>query len=209
MLKRTFFCSVLFGGAVAVSAGSALAQSTAYDWTGFYAGGAVGYGFFEAKDKPPYGYGGPDPDGVTGTAFAGANYQMGQLLLGVEADITGGNLQASKDWLTPLEINYVGTVRGRLGFAMGEMLFYATGGVAYSRMTARHSDPAADSANEMYVGWTAGAGIDLHASERWFIRAEYLYTDFGTQAFDFTNIGHPHIVSVDGNMVRLGIGFQF
>ncbi len=208
MFRGSTFFGIAMAGAISIAVGGAHAQSTIYDWTGFYAGGAVGYSFFDAKDRPPYGFGGPDPDGFTGTAFAGANFQTGQLLLGMEADITGGDLKESKDWLTPLEINYVGTVRGRVGFSMGDMLLYATGGLAYSRMTARHSIPA-DSAREMFLGWTAGAGIDLHVNERWFIRTEYLYTDLGTESFDFSNIGHPHNVSVDGSMVRLGVGFQF
>lgn len=204
--ERTFFGMVM-AGAIVVAAGGASAQST-HDWTGFYAGGAVGYSFFDAKDRPPTGNGGPSPDGFTGTAFAGANFQTGQLLLGVEADISSGGLKESKDWLTPLEINYIGTLRGRAGFSMGDMLLYATGGFAYSRMTATHSIPVA-SAREMYTGWVAGGGIDLKAGEKWFLRLEYLYTDLGTDQFNFPGIGHSHTVSVDGSMVRLGVGFQF
>ncbi len=207
MFKGTTFFGMIMAGAIVAGAGGALAQSS-HDWTGFYAGGAVGYGFFDAKDRPPMGNGGPDPDGVMGTAFAGANFQTGQFLLGVEADISGGDLKESRDWLTPLEINYVGTLRGRAGFSMGDMLLYATGGFAYSRMTATHSIPVV-SAREVYVGWTVGGGIDLNAGEKWFLRAEYLYTDLGTDRFNFPRIGHPHTVSVDGSMVRLGVGFQF
>ncbi len=208
MIRKFSLLGLLAVGLAGQFAVQASAQS-AYDWTGFYAGGAAGYGFFDAKDRPPNGYGGPDPDGFTGTAFAGANYQMGQLLLGVEVDITGGDLKESRDWLRPLEINYVGTVRGRVGLSMGDMLLYATGGMAYSRMTATHWVPVA-SAREMFLGWTVGAGVDLHVSNKWFMRAEYLYTDLGTGSFDFRGaVGHPHRVSVDGSMVRLGIGFQF
>ncbi len=208
MLRRTAFFGIVMAGVFAISADGAFAQPTAYDWTGFYAGGAAGYGFFDAKDRPPTGWGGPDPDGVTGTAFVGANFQTDRFLLGVEADITGGDLKESRDWLTPLEINYVGTLRGRVGFSMGSMLLYAAGGFAYSRMTATHSIPAV-SAREMYVGWTVGGGIDLNMGEKWFLRAEYLYTDLGTDRFNFPGIGHSHTVSVDGSMVRLGVGFQF
>ncbi len=207
MFKGTTFFGMVMAGAIVAGAGGALAQSS-HDWTGFYAGGAVGYGFFDAKDRPPMGNGGPDPDGVMGTAFAGANFQTGQFLLGVEADISGGDLKESRDWLTPLEINYVGTLRGRAGFSMGDMLLYATGGFAYSRMKATHSIPVV-SAREIYVGWTVGGGVDLNAGEKWFLRAEYLYTDLGTDRFNFPGIGHPHTVSVDGSMVRLGVGFQF
>ncbi len=207
MFRRTTIFGIAIAGAIGFAAEGTFAQS-AHDWTGFYAGGAVGYGFFDAKDRPPFGNGGPDPDGVMGTAFVGANFQTDQFVLGVEADISGGDLKESRDWLTPLEINYVGTLRGRAGFSMGDMLLYATGGFAYSRMTATHSIPTV-SAREIFVGWTVGGGIDLQAGEKWFLRAEYLYTDLGTDRFNFPGIGHPHIVSVDGSMVRLGVGFQF
>ena len=207
MFRRTTFFGLIMVGAVITASGGVLAQS-AHDWTGFYAGGAVGYGLFDAKDRPPNGNGGPDPDGVMGTAFAGANFQAGRFVLGVEADISGGDLKESRDWLTPLEINYVGTLRGRAGISVGDMLLYATGGFAYSRMTATHSIPVV-STREMLAGWTVGGGIDLKAGEKWFLRLEYLHTDFGTERFSFPAIGHPHDVSVDGDMVRLGVGFQF
>ena len=212
MIRKTFLLGLLAVGLACQHVVQASAQST-YDWTGFYAGFGAGYGFFDAKDKS-WGGGNPDPDGFLATAFAGANYQIGQMVLGVEADISGGDVTGSNlgsgGYLVPLEVHYIGTVRGRIGYAMGDLVVYATGGMAYARFFAEHDQPPAGAATrEFELGWTVGGGIDWHVANNWFMRAEYLYTDFGTNTFGFSGGGDPHRVSIDGNMVRLSVGFNF
>jgi len=110
-----------------------------------------------------------------------------------------GTLAAKIDWL--------GTLRGRLGFAADRMLFYGTGGLAYGRVktfgaasfTGTFTDssggtcdvggagcPASGSAafsdSRTKLGWTLGAGIEgaISPASNWTWRVEYLYVDLGT-----------------------------
>src|SRR5690606_29037841 len=92
-------------------------------------------------------------------------------------------------WRIQQELDWYGTVRGRLGLLpMPNLLLYATGGVAYGETSA--SNVASDltnfgfvsgrgSANEKHIGWVAGAGAEFMFSDRWTARAEWLHVDLG------------------------------
>src|SRR3954464_4507439 len=59
----------------------------AYDWTGFYIGGHVGYGWGQKDLRHTFGPNAPSTtQGFLGGGQVGYNYQIGQYLLGVEAD---------------------------------------------------------------------------------------------------------------------------
>ena len=83
------------------------------------------------------------------------------------------------DWLM--------TVRGRLGgLFRPNLLLYATGGWARTNLqisfTYSDSNGAATggSASSNLDGWTVGGGLEWAFNEHWSVRAEYLYTDFGS-----------------------------
>ena len=78
------------------------------------------------------------PDGFNGGVQAGYNWQAGNTVFGIETDIQGASSEDNKtcfDCGPGLTVNsklpWFGTVRGRLGYAVGPSLFYATGGFAY------------------------------------------------------------------------------
>jgi outer membrane immunogenic protein len=78
-------------------------------------------------------------------AQAGYNWQRGSVVYGVEADISGTGLKSMMNTtlqslfvppptaLTTSSIDWYGTLRGRLGWATGPVMFYGTGGLAYVR----------------------------------------------------------------------------
>ena len=115
----------------------------AFDWTGFYIGGHTGYsrGSNSAVlwDPVPTATSG-NFSGLIGGVQAGYNWRLASgLLLGVEGDLTFPNYLPSNS-ITALvstpntdfveQWDYVGTVRGRIGYASSHWLLYATGGLA-------------------------------------------------------------------------------
>jgi outer membrane immunogenic protein len=129
------------------------AMAALANWSGFYVGANVGYGWgsghTEIVGLPDPEFGLPrtaldtNPKGVIGGAQIGYNWQVGSLVTGLEADIQGSGIKGSTSrtvsigggpaTLTASEkLNWFGTVRGRLGFsATPDLLLYGTGGLAY------------------------------------------------------------------------------
>ena len=59
-------------------------------------------------------------------------------------------------------------------------------------------------------GLTAGAGVDIALTERWLLRIEYRYTNFGTIAYNssvFPGVNENHKISE--NVVRWGVSYKF
>jgi outer membrane immunogenic protein len=101
-------------------------------------------------------------------------------------------------------LDYLGTVRGRLGFlATPAFLLYGTGGLAYGGVrsstveTALISPPAACAGGSCFgsgggsfadtrVGWTAGAGGEWMFAPNWSVKLEYLYYDLGGASYPTT-----------------------
>lgn len=114
--------------------------------------------------------------GFTGGTHGGYNYQMGHWLLGVEADfeylrsagsntVTGFVVPGLPATIaTSLGTDWLFTLRPRLGLIFGSWLFYGTGGLAITRLSANWSfvsTGAAESASASATepGWAAGGGV--------------------------------------------------
>jgi outer membrane immunogenic protein len=63
----------------------------------------------------------------------------------------------------------LGSLRGRLGYAVGKTLVYATGGVAFLD---------SEDADETQTGWVAGAGIEHKIRDNISLGLEGLYYSF-------------------------------
>jgi outer membrane immunogenic protein len=87
-----------------------------------------------------------------------------------EINLGGGDIYDTK-------IDWFGTVRGRVGYAMDRALIYGTGGLAFGSVENRYLDGPANSFSEKctQTGWTAGAGIEYAFDDHWSAKAEYLY----------------------------------
>jgi high affinity Mn2+ porin len=191
-----------------------------YDWSGFYVGGHVGYS---------RGYGrntlfDPDPTAASssfGSLFGGLqfgyNYLLpSRLLLGIEGDISfpsylDDGIVASRS--TPAsavteKLDFVSTVRGRVGYAFDRWLFYATGGYAWSQ--ARFLENSNSTGNEdkvlrMRTGWALGAGAEVAIAPGWTARLEYLYDHLGKASGTFLSGTGFESSTVDLNSLRLGL----
>jgi high affinity Mn2+ porin len=105
-----------------------------------------------------------------------------------------------------------GTVRGRIGYAPGDWLLYATGGFAwtYDQLTLTQlANGATDSPFLWRFGWAAGAGFEFPVAPRWTARLEYLFTDYGLSSVTFPTAAQRF----DSNFVlqefRAGLNYQF
>ncbi len=188
-----------------------------YNWGGIYLGINGGYGFGQsAWTGGGLSTGNFDTSGFLVGGTLGANFQSDAFVFGVETDldytgITGsiasacqgapgvlGPCQTSNDWL--------GTVRGRVGYAADRVLFYGTAGGAYGDVKAT-AFGVTNSQTEF--GWTAGAGIEAAFADNWTARIEYLYVDLGNASCGSACGGAPVSVSFTQSLVRAGVDFKF
>jgi outer membrane immunogenic protein len=205
-MRKTLLASTLLCGmssyvlaADAIVEDAVVELAPAFNWTGAYIGGQVGYlwgdGHLEFDGD---GFGDPDPDGWQGGVYIGYNYQMANnVVLGVEADAMFGDVEGFGDGFqddgTPAtpgsgvqqDLNWNGAVRLRAGYAVDRFLPYIAGGVAFGDVDAEIFDTGVSVASfsETYVGWTIGAGVEYAFTDNMVGRFEYRYTDFVTKIF--------------------------
>ena len=258
---------LLFAGAVlAVWCHAAWAQgpdarnpdftSPAYNWTGFYVGATAGAawgqyaprtstirgGYFGSLGAPSVTAAGMQTINATGFVAGlegGFNWQIGNLLLGLEADLQAVDLNGSvssgairypthppeytvtsygnTDWLL--------TARPRLGWVMpNHWLLYATGGVAVTQLHSNFSFVDTNRAFEsgsvdaLKAGYAVGGSVEAPLTDRLSVKAEYLFVDFGDTAGSITAnnllLHHPnqtfaHSAGLRADIVRAGLNYRF
>jgi high affinity Mn2+ porin len=191
----------------------------AFDWSGFYVGGHTGYG--RGSSSPVL----TDPlvaassgtfGGVIGGVQGGYNVRLPSgLLLGVEADLTFPNYLPSNSIASRLttarsdvfeQWDYIGTARGRIGYANGHWLAYATGGLAFAGERFVNSPAVGDEEKHIQqrLGWAAGAGLEYAFAPHWSVRLEYLYSQFGRADIRFPS-GAQYNSSLDFHSLRIGL----
>jgi outer membrane immunogenic protein len=182
-----------------------------FNWTGFYAGLHIGYGWGDANTTRspllPVTVAptvlDPSTSGVVGGLQAGYNYQTGPFVVGIEADFSGTAIEGSASAVNVLNgiaqpgasfnahenINWYGTLRPRVGYVVWpNLLLYGTGGLAYGNVsyTARTvfltGNETTSNFSQTNVGWAAGGGAEFALSKCWTVKAEYLHMDLGSQS---------------------------
>jgi outer membrane immunogenic protein len=196
-----------------------------FTWTGFYVGGQLGDRFGTSSSilfptaTPPAGganLGKYFPNGVTGGAHVGYNYQICMFVAGVEADMEGSSYRGSQTaGAATLQTTsgFDSSLRGRLGIAVDHALFYTTGGVAFAPFRNQiFAGGTVDDQTNWRTGWTLGGGLEYALNNNWSLRAEYRYTDYGTYS-DVLNNTTGGALSVrkhdTDNAVRAGFSYKF
>jgi high affinity Mn2+ porin len=194
-----------------------------FDWTGFYVGGHVGYARGNARVnvvdddaasfKSSFG-------SLTAGLQGGYNYVLpSHLLLGIEADMSFPNYLSADDvvWFrtTPdtdiaEKMDYMGTLRGRFGYAFDHWMVYASGGFAWSLGRFLQTPGAVDDIDKalhLHTGWAAGAGAEIPIAPMWIARLEYLYRNFGHAEVTLPS-GTTAGSSYDVHTIRAGLSYK-
>jgi outer membrane immunogenic protein len=145
-----------------------------------------------------------DMDGAVYGGFIGYNWQKGNAVFGIEAGLNGtdfdGHTKCAIFADCSRELDYYGTVTGRLGYAVNNFMFYGFGGIAWGDVKTRvgwldgSADEAWDVAEEdefsstfnnekTHVGWTAGVGLEFAFTERFIAGVEYAHIDLGEESY--------------------------
>ena len=192
----------------------------AFDWSRFYIGGHTGYhrGSSSATlTNPDIATDRNVVSGLIGGVQAGYNHYLASgLLLGIEADLSFPNYLPTNHVVSGIATarsnaeerwDYVGTARGRIGYARGNWLAYATGGFAWAGERFLNT-PVATDVEEKHInvrpGWAAGAGFEYAFAPHWSVRLEYLYAQFGKAEARFPS-GAIYASTLDFQSLRIGL----
>ncbi len=229
-------------------------------WTGFYVGVNAGYAktdfdlsrtYFSNQLFAPFATQfidngllatdlGSNNGTFTGGLGLGYNFQVGSVILGIEADVNYLGANASRAFISgPTErvqirptpnnantnaddiltfgsaatasVDWLGTLRGRIGYSFDRVFVYGTGGLAFGNVKVSGvqvvnfdcnrdcggtlvTDPAtatagwAGSASKTKFGWAAGLGAEFQVSQNWTMKAEWLHYDLGSVSYDNSDV---------------------
>ncbi len=166
-----------------------------YSWMGPYVGANLGYAWGAVSNIPA------SPSGFAGGIQGGYNWQTGQFVFGGETDL---NLSAANDTFAPWKFSnpWFGTLRARGGFALNNILFFGTAGLAYGGLRA---EAVGLSESHTLVGWTVGGGMEVGFTPNWSARIEYLYINLGNSAFALTGVNN----GLQSGVLRFGVNYRF
>lgn len=233
------------------------APISSFTWTGSYIGINAGYAFDGGGDIDTSGQiaindatvadgarparTSLDAGGFIGGAQIGYNWQMSHWVVGVEADIQGLDFEDSRTVVTTgtafpgvrnnifnQELEYLGTVRARLGHAFDRTMVYVTGGLAYGGVEASADFFGPQPANvrqftgkssDTEVGYTIGGGIEHAFGSHWTMKFEYLYYDLDDTKVAVNVIplpmgqgvgtGYDSEFENNGHIARVGLNYKF
>mgnify|MGYP000930771747 CR=1 FL=1 len=195
-----------------VAAAPVMAQSSAYNWTGLYAGANLGGDFMLDTARNAGTRTHLDAGTVFGGLQAGYNFQTGPWVFGAEGDVGYGKASKTKTFgvgSIKAEKDWSGTVRARAGYAFDNFLVYGTGGLALASFETKASDGVTSSKRETTrAGWTLGAGVEYAVARNISVKGEYLYADYGKETHTFTNVGQVK-QDLSDHLVRVGVNYKF
>jgi outer membrane immunogenic protein len=166
-------------------------------WSGFYAGGHLGYlwGSTRVIENGVVTDPNAPTNGVIGGLLAGVNWQNGAVVYGLEADFGWTHARGTGIVPPPVlidlpnhyTVNWTGDVRVRAGYLVAPMtLVYVASGLALADFNFRQGGTtaaAAGNAGAIFPGWTIGAGVDQALTNNLIGRLEYLYADYGSKTY--------------------------
>jgi outer membrane immunogenic protein len=205
-----------------------------YDWTGPFIGLQGGYAWGNNDTSTENSENGPpvfvfeedsgslDLDGFVGGLHVGHNWQSGSLVLGIIGDIEFADMKGDTEVsindfpLSDLdgEIDWLGSLRLRAGFAADRALLYATGGLAVGgaelSIDNNLSDTSADN-QETKWGWTIGGGVEYAVTDELSAFLEYRYTDLGKidVKLDLPQGQRESEADLDFHAIRAGLSWHF
>lgn len=191
--------TALLAAGLSVSAFTTSVQAQdAAQWVGFYAGAAINTTSLEMSGAAPFpvGLGTESNFGF----FGGYNHAVGSNF------VVGGELAYFfESTYTPvflfpsLTVDNTAVLRGRAGYATGNVLAYATLGYAFADVTIPAGPITADADGVIY-----GVGLEAMLANQISMRIEYIQSDL-----DVSGTGVPPNISVSGDTVSVGVAYHF
>ncbi|MBB3809356.1 outer membrane protein [Pseudochelatococcus contaminans] len=203
-----------------------------FSWTGFYVGVNAGYAWNSNNSDRVFNgtyfvnSSNSNDGGFTGGGQIGYNYQFGQFVAGVEADINYADLKKNSNVALAIDpsagylgasdqgIEWFGTVRARLGFAIDRALIYATGGFAYGGGGNGHGfyydGFFYENNRSTRTGWTLGGGLEYAFTDNITARVEGLYINLGKEDRNhFLPTAYHNRNDTEIGVVRAGLNYKF
>ena len=172
--------------------GPGFVQSGGGNWDGLYLGVFGGYAAGDITT-------GADEDGIGGWLLgvnAGVNFTLTPgIVAGVVGDVAFSGVTSSED---TFDVDWLASVRGRLGYDAGPFMPYLTAGLAVA-----HAD-LASGADNVHFGWTGGVGVEVAATDSLSLDLQYRYSDYGTESYTL-----PDETSLTTHQVSLGVNWGF
>jgi outer membrane immunogenic protein len=180
-----------------------------YNWTGFYLGINGGGAWGRSQ------WDGVDHFNVSGGLIGGTigyNWQINQFVVGAEGDLDWSGVRGSTNVAClpgcQTRNHWLGTVRGRLGYAFDRFLPYITAGLAVGDVNA--SVPGFPGGSISSAGWTVGAGLEVGVVSNVSLKAEYLFVDLADFNCGFNcGLAANGNVSFYANVFRGGLNVRF
>jgi outer membrane immunogenic protein len=174
------------------------------------------------------------PSGAIGGVQAGYNLQIAHWVWGLVTDFQFSNMTANGSFNIPAigifvpevhtssaRIDWLETVRGRVGYAWNNWQPYLSGGLAYGKVSGSMTEFVPSSGfflsgtnNTTKVGWTIGGGVDYALSRYWTAGVDYLYFDVGSDTV--TEVAQnfaPASISMNqrftGQLLRAVLDYRF
>jgi outer membrane immunogenic protein len=224
MSRIRFAVAIAAFGCVATSA--AAQNVPVWNWSGFYAGGHIGYGHGQTRITDPATPGvalTTTVKGFLGGGQLGYNAQFGHWVLGLEADFSGtgvdgttvvrdntGDFSSSNP-----KVRWTSLATGRLGYAFDRSLIYMKGGAAFAGFKYNAADltnGTSGSASFSRTGWTVGGGLEYGLNRNWSVLLQYDYLHFGSKTFSVRdNTGAVARVGLGQRLhqIKVGINYRF
>lgn len=239
-MKKLFYAAVLH--TIACNAASAAdlvadqqlpappVDAAGYDWSGFYIGAHGGWSAsnVDATDLqgvllpfPQYVVDDIDFHGFVGGVLAGYDWQIDNLVFGIEAEwASGGDGESTFDLVEHNEFlewqtDWTATARARLGWSFDNVLLYGTGGAAWADIGkfgyVDRAFPMEFQSDTRLHGWVLGGGMSWGITQNMIVRAEYLHYDFDSVVLPLLypdNVG-PTKYDLTTDTVRAALIWKF
>ncbi|MDP4021382.1 autotransporter domain-containing protein [Methylobacterium sp. NEAU 140] len=209
-------------------------------WSGFSVGGSVGALWSQTRQRQStvfintFDTANPHAAGVYAGGQVGADYQFGNIVVGVAGDAGWTNARGGRGCAadgggyiyscrTSVDDIYMAT--GRVGYAFERTLVYAKGGAVFADTT----DGQQNNFNRQSLfllpnqfpnslvrafetGWTVGAGFEFALTKNWSAKAEYMHYELDRKRYaNFGSVANQAFVTTQntGDIVKIGVNYRF
>ncbi len=241
------FASLAHGADLPAAPSPAPRQDTPR-WTGFYLGFNRGFGggnidngviaYPLAPSAGVVGQSGNRSSGFIAGGQIGYIYQFANnFILGAETDLQWSDIKSSRQSVRLSDqpqlisnvdavsgLNWFGTTRARLGYSLGRVAPYVTGGVAYGKVQNQGSPLLGSnslivgSTSQTNVGFALGAGAEIAISENLSAKSEYLYVSMPSASGPVSGVMIPNAAPLSGalgsgsfgsHIIRGGMNYRY